>query len=330
MGAVEFWEDRYGSREQVWSGRVNRVLVDIASDLLPGRALDLGCGEGGDAIWLAQRGWQVTAMDISTIAVERGRAAALAAGVPDERIRWVAQDLGEWAPSETYDLVSAFFLHSPVELPRAEILRRAAEAVGPGGRLLVVAHAAPPPWWTPEQHEHAHEVLPTPEEELASLRLAAEEWDVVVAETRLRPATDPDGHPAELVDGVVLVRRRLPEGERDIASELRALEPIFHRSPAGSTREHFEAMTASDYWEVGASGRAYEREFVLATVTERYRSDAAEGPLDVADFAVRQLDSNAWLVTYALDQAGRKSRRSTVWLDTPAGWVAVYHQGTLT
>jgi hypothetical protein len=330
MGAVEFWEDRYGSKEQVWSGRVNRVLVDVASDLLPGRALDLGCGEGGDAIWLAQRGWQVTAMDISTIAVERGRTAALATGVPADRITWVAQDLADWTPSATFDLVSAFFLHSPVELPREEILRRAASAVAPGGHLLVVAHAAPPPWWTPDQHEHAHEALPTPEEELASLRLAAGEWDVVIAEARLRPTTDPEGKPVEILDGVVLVRRRLPEGERDVASELRALEPIFHRSPAGSTREHFEAMTVPDYWEVGASGRPYEREFVLATVTERHHTGAADGPLDVTDFAVRRLDGDAWLVTYDLDQDGRRSRRSTIWLDTPGGWVAVYHQGTLT
>ena len=208
MTAAEFWEDRYAGRPQVWSGRANPALVELVDGLEPGRALDLGCGEGGDAIWLARNGWQVAAVDISTIAVERGHAAAIEAGVPDDRIAWQARDLSEWQPEEQYDLVSAFFLHSPVELPREEILRRAASAVAPGGRLLVVAHAAPPPWWTPEQHEHAHEVLPTPTEELESLALGAGEWDVLIAETRPRQVTAPDGRPAELVDGVVLVRRR--------------------------------------------------------------------------------------------------------------------------
>jgi SAM-dependent methyltransferase len=208
MTAAEFWEDRYAGRPQVWSGRANPVLADLVGDVPPGRALDLGCGEGGDAIWLALGGWQVTAVDISTIAVERGRLAAREAGVPDGRIAWQAQDLATWRPEAQYDLVSAFFLHSPVELPRGEILRRAAAAVAPGGRLLVVAHAAPPPWWNPEDHGHRHEDLPTPAEELDTLDLRAGEWDVLLAETRPRPATAPDGQPAELLDGVVLVRRR--------------------------------------------------------------------------------------------------------------------------
>lgn len=119
MGAVQFWEERYASRPQVWSGRANQVLVDLVSGFAPRTALDLGCGEGGDAVWLAQQGWRVTAVDISTTAVERGRAAAADLGVPADRITWVAQDLAEWSPGGTFDLVSAFFLQSPVELPRA-------------------------------------------------------------------------------------------------------------------------------------------------------------------------------------------------------------------
>lgn len=205
MGAVQFWEERYASRPQVWSGRANQVLVDLVSGFAPRAALDLGCGEGGDAVWLAQQGWRVTAVDISTTAVERGRAAAADLGVPADRITWVAQDLAEWSPGGTFDLVSAFFLQSPVELPRAEILRRAAGAVAPGGYLLLVTHAAPPPWATAlDSHHHDFH---TPEEELEALGLHLTEWEALVAETRQRSATGPDGQPAELEDAIVLARR---------------------------------------------------------------------------------------------------------------------------
>lgn len=205
MGAVQFWEERYASRPQVWSGRANQVLVDLVSGFAPRTALDLGCGEGGDAVWLAQQGWRVTAVDISTTAVERGRAAAADLGVPADRITWVAQDLAEWSPGGTFDLVSAFFLQSPVELPRAEILRRAAGAVAPGGYLLLVTHAAPPPWATAlDSHHHDFHA---PDEELEALGLHPTEWEALVAETRQRSATGPDGQPAELEDAIVLARR---------------------------------------------------------------------------------------------------------------------------
>lgn len=205
MSAVDFWDEKYASKPQVWSGRANAVLVDIASDLPPGRALELGAGEGGDAIWLAQQGWQVTAMEISTVAIERARAGAESAGVGPDRIEWVAQDLATWKGEGSYDLVTAFFLQSPVELPRAEILRKAAGAVAPGGHLLIVTHAAPPPWAT-QLHAHHHD-FPTPADEVASLNLAAGEWEVVIADVRSRTTSDPDGNPAVLDDTIVLVHR---------------------------------------------------------------------------------------------------------------------------
>lgn len=198
-----FWEERYAGKPQVWSGRVNRVLADVAGELPPGRALDLGCGEGGDAIWLAEHGWTVTAVDISAIAIERGRAAAVERGLSD-RIEWVAADLGSWQTDAQFDLVSSSFLQSPVELPRAEILRAAAELVAPGGHLLIVSHAAPPPWAS-LLHEHRHELL-TPEAQLAELGLSGG-WTAEMVETRLRPATGPDGQAAELEDSVVLLSR---------------------------------------------------------------------------------------------------------------------------
>lgn len=204
---MEFWEERYAGRPQVWSGRANTVLVEVAAGLDPGQALDLGCGEGGDALWLAARHWQVTAVDISTIAVERGRAAAASAGLPSDRITWLAADLASWAPEESFDLVTGSFLHSPVELPRADILRRAAAWVAPGGHLLLISHAAPPPWAT--QLHHHPDSFPSPDGELAALALSDDEWDVLAAEVRQREATGPDGQPATLDDAIVLVRRRL-------------------------------------------------------------------------------------------------------------------------
>jgi 2-polyprenyl-3-methyl-5-hydroxy-6-metoxy-1,4-benzoquinol methylase len=200
---ADFWEQRYAST-QVWSGRVNQTLAEVARGLVVGSALDLGCGEGGDAIWLARAGWQVTAVDISTNALERGRAAADAARVPSGRIEWVAADLASWQPAGTYDLVSACFLQSPVSLPRTEILRRAATAVAPGGSLLIISHAEMPPWASEHHHEHADFLGPA--EEVAALGLDSRDWDVVLAEVRERDAVGPDGASARLKDSVVRAR----------------------------------------------------------------------------------------------------------------------------
>jgi hypothetical protein len=113
-----------------------------------------------------------------------------------------------------------------------------------------------------------------------------------------------------------------------VFDELLAREPLFHREPDSAGRHVFERMTAPDYWEVGASGRVYDREFIIETLVKRH-----SGPQDdewvVEDFAVRQLSAEAWLATYELHQGQRRSRRSTVWARTDSGWVALYHQGTL-
>lgn len=205
MSALEFWEDRYAGKPRVWSGRANQLLVDLASGLTPGRALDLGCGEGGDSIWLAQQGWLVTGIDISETAIERARGNAASAGIPEGRIEWLAHDLETFAGEGAFDLVSAFFLQSPVELASAEILRRAARLIAPGGHLFIVSHAAPPPWAT-QLDGHHHDFL-TPAEQIASLQPQTENWDVVIAENRERSTTGPQGEPATLIDAIVLLRR---------------------------------------------------------------------------------------------------------------------------
>ena len=198
---ADFWEDRYASAEQIWSGKVNDAIVQVVSTLTPGRSLDLGCGDGGDVVWLAQHGLDATVVDISATATRRAAEAARARGLPDDRIHFEAADLETWSPAESYDLVTASFLQSPVDLPRADILGRVVAHVVPGGHLLIVAHAGMPPWST---HAH-HQAFPTPDEEVAALGLAG--WTVEIAEVRSREATGPDGQHATLDDSVVLLRR---------------------------------------------------------------------------------------------------------------------------
>ena len=206
---AQFWETHYrtgrGENGQVWSGRVNATVEDELRGLAPGTALELGCGEGADALWLAAQGWAVTAVDISATALAVGAASAVRDGLAD-RISWLQADLAMWQPSGEFDLVTAAFLHSTVHLPRERILRRAASAVAPGGQLLVVGHGAFPPGSGHSEHDHDAPVLPTPDEVLIGLELS-DSW---VVETRAlvdRPVTSGDGTTVTLVDTVVRVRR---------------------------------------------------------------------------------------------------------------------------
>ena len=116
--------------------------------------------------------------------------------------------------------------------------------------------------------------------------------------------------------------------EREAHEQLHALEPIFHHAEVGAGREVFDAMVSIDYWEVGASGQVYTRDFVIDTLVERY-AQAHQDVWVINDFAVRQLAGNVWLATYELDQDGRLSRRATIWRRSGTGWIAEYHQGTL-
>jgi SAM-dependent methyltransferase len=200
-----FWEGHYGKHDRVWSGNPNAVLVDEAHALDPGTALDLGCGEGGDALWLAQQGWHVTGVDVSPTALERAAEEAEERGLGD-RIDWQHHDLGTSFPEGTFDLVSAFFFHSPVEIPREHVLRTAAAAVRPGGTLLIVGHAERPSWAPPPE---GHELpLPTPEQVLAALDLRLDEWEDERLDNPLRDIKAPDGSPATIRDSVVRLRRR--------------------------------------------------------------------------------------------------------------------------
>lgn len=197
---TEFWERFYLDRER-WSTRPNAALVAEVAQLTPGTALDLGCGQGGDAIWLASLGWDVTAVDLSANALSRAAEYAQQAGV-DERIRWQRHDLSASFPSGSFDLVSACYLHSPVALPRDQVLRAAATAVAPAGTLVVVGHAGPPSW-EPDQAF----VLPTPDQVLAGLALPAEGWTVERSAELRTAATSPTGEPGTRTDNVLRLRR---------------------------------------------------------------------------------------------------------------------------
>jgi SAM-dependent methyltransferase len=198
----QFWESHYQQRPQIWSGNPNAVLVAMVSDRPAGTALDLGCGEGGDALWLAARGWRVTAVDVSVTALDRAAAHAADAGLAD-RIEFRQHDLGDGFPSGTYDLVSAQFLQSPVHLPRTSILRAAAAAVAPGGMLLIVEHGAFPPW----SKHHDHTDFPTPRETLDALDLDMSQWRAERIDSPERVATGPEGQQGVLIDNIVALVR---------------------------------------------------------------------------------------------------------------------------
>jgi SAM-dependent methyltransferase len=199
----EFWNALYRQSDQFWSGNPNAILVREAGDLEPGTALDLGCGEGADAIWLAQRGWRVTATDISGVALDRAARHAADAGVAG-RVDWQQHDLGMSFPTGIFDLVSAHFLHSRRDMPREKILRTAAAAVAPGGVLLIAGHAGHPSW---EHDHHADVLFPTPEEVLQALELPDGEWEVQLCEEHERIQAGHDGRPAGRTDNVLKVRR---------------------------------------------------------------------------------------------------------------------------
>jgi len=183
---------------------VNVQLAELVAPMTPARALDLGCGEGADAMWLAEHGWQVTAVDISQTALDRAAADAAARNVAD-RIDFQRHDLAESFPAGVFELVSAQFLHSTVPLDRARLLRRAADAVARGGTLVVVDHGAAPPWAS-KLDQHHHE-FPTAEQVMSSLNLDDSQWDRVRVEAVQRDALGPEGQHAVLTDNVMVLRR---------------------------------------------------------------------------------------------------------------------------
>lgn len=200
--AARFWEERYLDGVQPGADRPNPRLVEIVGDREPATALDLGCGPGGDTLWLAGRGWHVTAVDISATATDRLADRARERGL-GERVRAERHDLARTFPTGEFDLVSAQYLHTHFELDRASVLRRAAHALRPGGHLLVVDHGDVAPWMSVDPDHR----FPTPQEVAGELALDPSGWTIVRADRPRRAATGPSGEHAHVTDNVLLVRR---------------------------------------------------------------------------------------------------------------------------
>jgi SAM-dependent methyltransferase len=201
--AFAFWDGVYAARPAAEAPRPNTRLTETVSDLAPGQALDLGCGEGGDALWLAGQGWHVTAADISAVAVERLTALARSHGLGD-RVIAVRHDLQASFPRGEFDLVCAHYLHTPFGLDRSTVLRSAAHVLRPGGRLLVVDHGSTAPWsWNQDPDIR----YPSPREVAAGIDLDPVTWTVERADAPHRIATGPGGRTAEVTDHVLLIHR---------------------------------------------------------------------------------------------------------------------------
>ena len=200
-----FWDERYRSSSAIWSGNPNAQLVAEAASLQPGNALDAGCGEGADAVWLAGQGWRVTAVDISTVALERGAAHASEVGRDvAERITWHQADLLSWEPRpQTYDLVSAQFMQLPA-IQRDSLVGRLAAGVAKGGTLLVVGHS-------PDDLHTRAARPPMPERFFTALEIGSvldpTLWRVMVSDARPREVLDRDGQRVTVHDEVLTARR---------------------------------------------------------------------------------------------------------------------------
>ncbi|MEO7980122.1 MAG: methyltransferase domain-containing protein [Sporichthyaceae bacterium] len=198
------WDERYAGTDLVWSATPNQWVEQVADGLAPGRVLDLAGGEGRNALWLADRGWQATVVDFSRAALDRARALAVQRlGAGDQRLLTVHADLLTYRPEpEAYDLVLVVYLHLVPEARRA-VLRRAATAVAAGGRLVVVAHDSTnlTAGVGGPQDPHVLYTSRTVEADLAGSGLAIER-----AETVLR-AVETENGPRDAVDALVVAAR---------------------------------------------------------------------------------------------------------------------------
>ncbi|MFJ3497662.1 class I SAM-dependent methyltransferase [Streptomyces sp. NPDC086091] len=200
MFEPEGWDERYAGQGAVWRGTPNPQLVSVAEELTPGRALDVGCGEGGDVVWLARRGWTVTGADFSAAGLARAARHAEEAGVA-ERTSWWRTDARSFAADgREFDLVTTHYLH-PSDGAMVRVVRELAGAVAPGGLLLVVGHS-PAAHHTPLTEAHLRAMF-LAEDLLPGL---PDGFEALAAQQRPRTLVR-DGETFEVEDSVLLARR---------------------------------------------------------------------------------------------------------------------------
>lgn len=210
----EFWENHYGQADQVWSGKVNSTLETILEPLPVGRSLDLGCGEGGDVLWLASRGWHATGVDISQTAITRARSTATHLPEGSGVAEFLVADLESLDDQRDFDLVTLSFFHAPFEFQRDRILRGALNRVAVGGHLVLLSHGSHPASANAPKHQAGHDHaqghgpnLVTVDGELKSLGVPVTGFEILQAYTEQRTVTGPDGQPVTIDDVVVMLRR---------------------------------------------------------------------------------------------------------------------------
>lgn len=186
------WDEKYSEKPLLWSADPNQFVAEEVSRLRPGKALDLACGEGRNAVWMAEQGWDVTGIDFSGVAINRARGMAMERGV---EVRFVDADIFEWEPRHAFDLVLVAYVHFP-DPDRTRMMEKARSWVAPGGHLLLIGHdvatlgvSGPPD----------PEVLWDPE----TAKRHAGDLEVVFAESR--PRETDTGETA--LDTVMLARR---------------------------------------------------------------------------------------------------------------------------
>jgi SAM-dependent methyltransferase len=209
-----YWEQHWrqgadGGPAAMEENPPNPYLVRGTSSLTPRTALDAGCGAGAEAIWLASQGWQVTAADISSDALDRARRRANDSLV-SQQVRWVEADLTVWTPDTRYDLVTTHYAHPA--MAQLAFYDRVSDWVAPGGTLLIVGHLH-----THDSSGHGHHGQhgqhPPAEASVTVLDISAglddTHWEIVTAEKQFRSLTGPGGHAVDLRDVVVQATRRI-------------------------------------------------------------------------------------------------------------------------
>lgn len=198
--AEDFWDDLYRGASRQTRGLQSAMLERFAMDRTPGRALDLGCAKGDDAIWLAQQGWDVVATDIAQAALDIAASNAAERGVTD-RISFERHDLAISFPEGRYDLISAMFLQTPLDFPKRQVFAQAYGQLASGGMLLIVTHGSAAPWsWNKADHPY-----PTPEEDLVALGYAASDNQVAFLDAVRRTAHGHNGQTAQVLDNVIVL-----------------------------------------------------------------------------------------------------------------------------